>query len=216
MAFLKPTLLLLLALSTQAIALPADQTNQTKGPVIGHHLPTSSVSAPTKTEPTTQLDHADLTSTEAEVHGSTTKATERPSVLPTSDLTPDPMNELMIGMPTGTCYYRFQLSGKRDHYFVRGRNWNITVDQLEAAVKKVVYEKPKWGESDVHGNYGPKKNNPDDLITFRFKEEYGQDSVHEFDAEVSCSFLFFSLPFLSFPCLSLPFLPRHGTPRSDN
>jgi len=121
----------------------------------------------------------------------------------------------MIGMPTGTCDYRFQLSGKKDHYFLRGRNWNITSEQLQDAIKKVVYNLPEFGISDVggadtDGKYRPKKSAPDDLITFKYGERFVpgrplRNSIQEFDAEVS----------LSLTSLHIPPLPIPATPLQD-
>jgi len=104
----------------------------------------------------------------------------------------------MIGMPTYFCNYRFQLSGKEDHYFLRGRNWNITGKQLEEAVTKVVFNTPEWGISpkggpDKDGKFKPGNNSTRDTIAFKYSETYVKDEnntvkgVQEFAAEVSCS-----------------------------
>jgi hypothetical protein len=123
---------------------------------------------------------------------------ETATAFPTAlDLSPDPKDEYMVGIPTFFCNYRYQLSGNKDHYFLRGRNWNITGEQLENAVKKVVYNTAEWGASpvggaDKDGKYSPGINTPDDTVTFKYSDSHVPDGitpggVQEFAAEVSLS-----------------------------
>jgi hypothetical protein len=123
---------------------------------------------------------------------------ETATAFPTAlDLSPDPKDEYMVGIPTFFCNYRYQLSGNKDHYFLRGRNWNITGEQLENAVKKVVYNTAEWGASpvggaDKDGKYSPGINTPDDTVTFKYSDSQVPDGVtpggvQEFAAEVSLS-----------------------------
>jgi hypothetical protein len=123
---------------------------------------------------------------------------ETATAFPTAlDLSPDPKDEYMVGIPTFFCNYRYQLSGNKDHYFLRGRNWNITGEQLENAVKKVVYNTAEWGASpvggaDKDGKYPPGVNTPDDTVTFKYSDSQVPDGVtpggvQEFAAEVSLS-----------------------------
>jgi hypothetical protein len=123
---------------------------------------------------------------------------ETATAFPTAlDLSPDPKDEYMVGIPTFFCNYRYQLSGNKDHYFLRGRNWNITGEQLENAVKKVVYNTAEWGASpvggaDKDGKYSPGINTPDDTVTFKYSDSQVPDAVtpggvQEFAAEVSLS-----------------------------
>jgi hypothetical protein len=112
------------------------------------------------------------------------------------DLSPDLKDMYMIGQPTFLCTYRFQLSGRKDHYFLTGRNWNITGEQLEDAVKKVVYNAAEWGAShaggaDKDGNYLPGGRAKEDTISFKYSDTYVPDAINpggiqEFAAEVSC------------------------------
>jgi hypothetical protein len=213
MAYLKSTLLLLLAVSSQALALPVNhdptktaptKTVPIKFSIVEHaaHHPPGEV-APTDPTPTTSV-----ASTATPPPSNTTSPTPTSSptlpvpflatatTLPSAtNLAPDPRDKYMIGMPTFSCYFRFQLNGKKDHYFLRGRNWNITGEQLENAVKKVVYNTPEWGIStkggaDKDGKFKPGKNATEDTITFKYSDVYVKDErnpvrgVQEFDAEV--------------------------------
>lgn len=120
------------------------------------------------------------------------------------DLSPDPEDPYMIGQPTFFCNYRFQLSGRKDHYFLRGRNWNITGEQLEDAVQKVVYNTAEWGASpvggaDKDGEYLPGWRVDEDTISFKYSDTYVPDGINpggiqEFAAEVSLSFFLFIPP----------------------
>jgi hypothetical protein len=232
MAVLKSTILLLLAMSSQVLALPVNQTEPTKTgptktlpiklPIVEHaaHHPPGEV-APTKPAPTTTaaittppISPPPSKSTPPTTTSPPTSAllylATATTDLSAFDLKPDPNDKYMIGMPTFTCYFRFQLNGKKDHYYLRGRNWNITGEQLEDAVKKVVYNTPEWGIStkggaDKDGKFKPGKNATEDTIIFKYSDVYVKDEgnpvkgVQEFAAEVS----------LSFPLLSLSPSPRN-------
>jgi hypothetical protein len=213
MACLKSTLLLLLAVSSQALALPVNhdptktaptKTVPIKFPIVEHaaHHPPGEVA---RTDPTPTTSVAS-TATPPPSNTTSPTPTSSPSLpvpflattttLPSdTDLAPDPNDKYMIGMPTFTCFFRFQLNGKKDHYFLRGRNWNITGEQLEDAVKKVVYNTPEWGIStkggtDKDGKFKPGKSATEDTITFKYSDVYVKDErnpvrgVQEFDAEV--------------------------------
>ena len=165
--------------------------------------PTTPAATPTSPEPSNQPSPTAATSSPSLPIPSLATDTAPPSAI---DLAPDPMDKYMIGMPTFFCTYRFQLNGKRDHYYLRGRNWNITGEQLETAVNKVVYNTPEWGVSpkggaDKDGKYKPGKNTTQDTITFKYSDTYVKDEtnpvkgVQEFAAEVSLSPKILSLHF---------------------
>jgi hypothetical protein len=165
--------------------------------------PTTPAATPTSPEPSNQPSPTAATSSPSLPIPSLATDTAPPSAI---DLTPDPMDKYMIGMPTFFCTYRFQLNGKRDHYYLRGRNWNITGEQLETAVNKVVYNTPEWGVSpkggaDKDGKYKPGKNTTQDTITLKYSDTCVKDEtnpvkgVQEFAAEVSLSPKILSLHF---------------------
>ena len=219
MAIFKSTIVLLLALGSQAIVIPA---NMTEFPILESTKlqPIDSEPHPTRANPVftraapikpahahhTSLDPADVKNGQPgpEAHSearvpipaSSNNVKAAPEVQPKGfDLRPDPTDHFMVGMPTWMCNFRFQLSGKKDHYFLRGRNWNITGEEIESAVKKVVYNTPEWGAmpaggADVDGKYLPGKETPEDTITFKYSDALVPDlttgdEIQEFAAEVS-------------------------------
>lgn len=244
MAVLKSSLLLLLTLSNQVLALPTNQAEPTQlglpiqGPInksfpkiegLNPEPPKLEPTTPTATNPTpTSTTFPNLAPPAVTLFDRAPPKDSAPNPAPTPvqlkdiNLRPDPQNPYMVGQPTWFCNYRYRHSHQKDHYTLRGRNWNVTGAQIEGALKKVVYNTPEWGASpfsseesngtvtklrvggaDKHGEFSPGGNVTKDTIAFRYSETFVADGVtpngvQEFSAEVSfffsifCAFSFFA------------------------
>lgn len=236
MAVLKSCLLLLLTLSSQVLALSTDQAEPNQlglpiqGPVnkafpkfddISPEPPKLDLTTPAPTNPTptsTTFPNPAPPAVTLFDRASPEDSTPNPAPTPVQpkdiNLRPDPQNPYMAGQPTWFCNYRYRHSHQKDHYTLRGRNWNVTDAQIEGTLKKVVYNTPEWGASpfsseesngtvtklrvggaDKHGEFSPGGNVTKDTVAFRYSETFVADGVtpngvQEFSAEVS-SFLDF-------------------------